>query len=140
MPLAIKKGYKQLIAEAEAEIETITAEEAIAIHTDPEMVLIDVRDVRELKREGAIPGSYHMPRGMLEFWVDPDSPYYKKVFASDKQFIFYCAMGWRSVLAAQAMQQMGLTPVCHVAGGFDAWKEADGPIETNKTKSKRDSS
>ncbi|MDM8531559.1 rhodanese-like domain-containing protein [Anaerolineales bacterium HSG25] len=137
MPLAIKKGYKQLLADAEANIETITAEEAISIHTNSDIVLIDIRDVRELKREGSVPGSHHMPRGMLEFWVDPDSPYHKEIFASGKKFVFYCARGWRSTLATQAVQQMGLTPVCHVAGGFNAWKEANGPIETKVSKSKQ---
>ncbi len=125
----MKKGYKELIAEAEAEIETLTAEEAIGLLADPEVVIVDIRDVRELKREGFVPGSIHAPRGMLEFWVDPESPYHKEIYASGKKFIFYCAAGWRSALATQQMQRMGLEPVAHIDGGFMAWKVAGGPVE-----------
>ena len=93
----------------------------------------ETRDVRELKREGFIPGAFHAPRGMLEFWIDPASPYYKDIFASGKKFIFYCNLGWRSALAAQIVQDMGLTPVCHIGGGFDAWQQAGGPVERKST-------
>ncbi len=125
----MKKGYKQLIAEAEAEIEILTVDEAIALHGKPDVVFIDLRDVREVKREGRIPGSFHAPRGMLEFWVDPASLYHKEIFASGKRLVFYCAAGWRSALATQTVQQMGLSNVCHFGGGITAWKEANGPVE-----------
>jgi rhodanese-related sulfurtransferase len=129
MTLQLKKGVKELVAEANAEIETITAAQAIALKDDPNTVLVDLRDVRELERDGRIPGAFHAPRGMLEFWVDPESPYYKEVFGSGKRFVFFCAGGMRSALATQTVQRMGLTPVCHIAGGFRAWKEAGGPVE-----------
>jgi len=127
--MAITKGIKQLCAEAEAEIETLSAEQAKTRLGDENTVFVDIRDVRELWREGAIPGALHAPRGMLEFWVDPESPYHKEIFASGKTFVFFCAGGLRSALATRAVQDMGLTPVAHIAGGFGAWKEMGGPIE-----------
>ena len=129
---AITKGVAQLCAEAESEIETWTAADALARLDDDEVVFVDIRDVRELWREGAIPGAVHAPRGMLEFWVDPQSPYARDVFQSGKRFMFFCAGGLRSALAAKAVQDMGLAPVCHLAGGFGAWKEAGGPVETKE--------
>ncbi len=131
MPLRIKKGYKQLIAEAEAEIETLQVDEAQRIHTSGSepSVFVDLRDPRELQSEGRIPGAFHCPRGMLEFWLDPDSPYAKAEFQQDAKFIFFCAAGWRSALAAKAAQDMGLEPVAHIAGGFGAWKKSGGPVE-----------
>ncbi len=126
--MAITRGIKDLVAEAESEIETLSVEDAIALHGDPETVFVDLRDVRELQREGIVPGAYHAPRGMLEFWVDPESPYHKEIFASGKRFVFFCAGGMRSALATQAVQRMGLAPVCHFAGGFGAWREAGGPV------------
>ncbi len=125
----IVKGVKELVAEAEAEIATLSASSAIALADDPEVELVDIRDIRELWREGAVPGARHVPRGMLEFWIDPESPYHKEFFASGKKFVFFCAGGMRSALAAQAAQTMGLRPVAHIAGGFGAWKEAGGPVE-----------
>ena len=133
MPLEIKKGFKVLVEQAELEIETISVDEAIKHHNNPNVLFVDLRDVRELKREGFIPGAFHAPRGMLEFWIDPASPYYKDIFASGKKFIFYCNLGWRSALAAQIVQEMGLTPVCHIGGGFDAWQQAGGPVERKNT-------
>ena len=133
MPLEIKKGFKVLVEQAELEIETISVDEAIKLHNNPNVLFVDLRDVRELKREGFIPGAFHAPRGMLEFWIDPASPYYKDIFASGKKFIFYCNLGWRSALAAQIVQEMGLTPVCHIGGGFDAWQQAGGPVERKNT-------
>ncbi|HJU29250.1 MAG TPA: rhodanese-like domain-containing protein [Candidatus Binataceae bacterium] len=132
MPLKMKKGVKELVAEANAEIETITAKDALNLKDDPSTVLVDLRDIRELNRDGRIPGAFHAPRGMLEFWVDPESPYYKEIFGSGKKFVFFCAGGMRSALAAQAVQRMGLEPVCHIEGGFRAWKEAGGAIEMTK--------
>jgi rhodanese-related sulfurtransferase len=128
----ITKGIKQLVDDAEAEIETISTADAIALKEDPDIELIDIRDIRELWREGAVPGARHVPRGMLEFWIDPESPYHKEFFASGKKFVFFCAGGLRSALAAQTAQNMGLKPVAHIAGGFGAWKEAGGPTEEKK--------
>ena len=108
---------------------------AIEHHGDENVVFIDIRDVRELWREGAIPGSQHSPRGMLEFWVDPESPYAKEVFQSGKRFVFFCAAGMRSALATKTVQDMGLSPVCHIEGGFSAWKEAGAPVEERAPKS-----
>ena len=130
MALNIQKGYKTLVAEAEKEIETLSVQEALQLFGSDDFMFVDLRDVRELKREGYIPEAYHCPRGMLEFWIDPESPYYRDIFASGKKFVFYCNLGWRSALAAKICQEMGLTPVCHIAGGFDAWKEAGGPVAT----------
>ena len=123
----LKKGFKALVAEAEAEIETIDVEDAKRLVDDEETVIIDLRDIRELWNVGTIPGSVHAPRGMLEFWVDPDSPYHRKIFSSGKKLVFFCAAGWRSALATKAVQDMGVLPVAHIGGGFSAWIEADGP-------------
>jgi rhodanese-related sulfurtransferase len=128
MALNIIKGYRQLVAEAEKEIETISVDDALRLHGSGDVVFVDLRDVRELSREGFIPGAFHCPRGMLEFWIDPGCIYYKDIFASGKKFLFYCNLGWRSALAAQVSQQMGLSPVAHIDGGFDAWKQAGGPV------------
>ncbi|MBZ8132540.1 rhodanese-like domain-containing protein [Afifella sp. IM 167] len=129
MAQTITKGYRQLLQDAETSITNLTPEEAIARRDAGEVVLIDLRDIRELKREGTIPGAEHCPRGMLEFWIDPESPYHKPVFSEDKTFIFFCAAGWRSALATRTAQEMGLSPVAHIVGGFAAWKEAGGEVE-----------
>lgn len=125
--MKLKKGIKDLIDEANAEIETIAVSDASALVTDENVQFVDLRDVRELEREGMIPGAFHAPRGMLEFWVDPESPYHKEVFASGKKFVLYCQSNWRSALATKTLQDMGLTPVAHLEGGFSAWKEAGQP-------------
>ena len=125
----MKKGFRQMLTEAEAEIETLPASDATKLHADPGVVFVDLRDPRELEREGRIPGAFHCTRGMLEFWIDPDSPYHKPIFAEDKRFVFYCAGGWRSALAAKTAHDMGLENVAHVAGGLAAWREAGGPME-----------
>jgi rhodanese-related sulfurtransferase len=129
MPQAITKGYKALVAEAESLVETLSVEAAWALHGREEVVFVDLRDPRELEREGRMPGAFHCPRGMLEFWIDPESPYAKPVFAQDRRFVFFCGGGWRSALAARTAQEMGLKPVAHVAGGFTAWKAAGAPVE-----------
>ncbi|MDX2427909.1 MAG: rhodanese-like domain-containing protein [Xanthomonadales bacterium] len=128
MALNIIKGYRQLVAEAEKEIETISVDDALQLHGNEDVVFVDLRDVRELSREGFIPEAFHCPRGMLEFWIDPGCIYFKDIFANGKKFLFYCNLGWRSALAAQVSQQMGLNPVAHIDGGFDAWKQAGGPV------------
>jgi rhodanese-related sulfurtransferase len=130
MPQKIVVGHKQLMAEAEAKVSQVSAAEAIAKLGQPDVIIVDIRDPREIQREGRIPGSFHAPRGMLEFWVDPDSPYHKPVFAEDKTFILHCASGWRSLLATELLQRMGMKPVFNLKGGFGAWKEAGGPVET----------
>ncbi len=126
--MAITKGIEQLLAAARAKIEEIPAAEALALQEDEAVQIVDIRDVRELDRDGMIPGALHAPRGMLEFWVDPASPYHREVFANGKKFVLYCASGWRSALAAETLQDMGLDPVAHIEGGFAAWKEAGGPV------------
>lgn len=128
MPQQIVKGYKSLVAEAERDIETLTVDDAKALLGATDVVLVDLRDPRELEREGKMPGAFHCPRGMLEFWIDPESPYHKPIFAEDKRFVFFCGGGWRSALAAKAAQDMGLKPVAHIAGGFTAWKKAGAPV------------
>jgi len=129
MPQNIVKGYKQLVAEAEETIETIDVAAAQALLGRSDVVMVDLRDPRELEREGRMPGAFHCPRGMLEFWIDPESPYAKPVFQEDRRFVFFCGGGWRSALAARAAQEMGLKPVAHIAGGFAAWKKAGAPVE-----------
>ena len=130
MPQSIIKGYKALVAEANAMIETLSVPDAQALLGQDDVVLVDLRDPRELEREGKMPGAFHCPRGMLEFWIDPESPYHKPVFAQDKRFVFFCGGGWRSALAAKAAQEMGLKPVAHIDGGFAAWKKAGAPVES----------
>jgi len=130
----ITKGIAELCAEAEAVIETWSVDEALKHIDDDDVVFVDIRDIRELWRDGAVPGAVHAPRGMLEFWVDPASPYAREDFQSGKRFVFFCAAGLRSALATKAVHDMGLAPVCHIAGGFKAWKEADGPTEVKEPK------
>lgn len=123
----LKKGAKDLVAEANDEIKTVSIRDALAKVDDPDTLFVDIRDVRELEREGMIPGAFHAPRGMIEFWIDPESPYYKEVFGSGKTFYFYCASAWRSALATKAVQDMGLENVAHIEGGFSNWKKVGGP-------------
>ena len=134
MAQTIKVGIRQLVENAEREIETLPTADALALHGRDEVVLVDIRDIRELQRDGKVPGAVHVPRGMLEFWIDPESPYHKPVFAQDKKYVFFCAGGLRSALAAQIAQMMGLQPVAHIKGGFGAWKKAGGPVEMPEPK------
>ena len=129
MPQTITRGYKTMVAEANAKVETLPAEKAVKLHGRDDVVLVDLRDPRELEREGKVPGAFHCPRGMLEFWIDPESPYHKPTFAQDKRFVFFCAGGMRSALAAATASDMGLKPVAHIEGGFGKWREAGGPVE-----------
>ncbi len=130
----ITKGVKELCAEAEAEIENIPAEQAVQLADDPAVQLVDIRDVRELDREGQVPGALHAPRDMLEFWVDPESPYYREAFGAEKKYVLFCAGGLRSALATKRLQDMGFGPVAHIVGGYGAWKEAGGPTEPRPQK------
>jgi rhodanese-related sulfurtransferase len=129
MPQTITTGYKELCEAAEREIETLPVAEAVKLAGRDDTVLVDIRDIRELQREGRVPGAFHCPRGMLEFWIDPNGSYFKPVFGQDKKFVFFCAGGMRSALAAQTAQRMGLKPVAHIRGGFGAWKAAGGPVD-----------
>jgi len=125
----MRKGYKALLEEANALVETVTVEAALPLYGDAGVVFVDLRDPREIQREGRIPGSFSCPRGMLEFWIDPESPYAKPVFQEPKRFLFYCASGWRSALAARTAQEMGLENVAHLGGGFTAWRSGGGAVE-----------
>jgi rhodanese-related sulfurtransferase len=136
MPQNITTGYRALLDAAEREVETLSTEAARALHGRDDVVFVDLRDPRELTREGRMPGAVHCPRGMLEFWIDPASPYHKPVFAEDKRFVFFCAGGWRSALASQTAQRMGLKPVAHMGGGFGEWKQQGGPVEMPEDKPK----
>jgi rhodanese-related sulfurtransferase len=130
--MILKKGYKQLLAEANAEIETLTVETAISLVGHPDVVFVDLRDPREMDREGKMVGAFSCTRGMLEFWIDPESPYGKPIFSEPKRFVFFCAGGLRSALSAKTAQDMGLENVAHIEGGFGAWKKAGGPITPPK--------
>ena len=134
MPQEIKLGIRAMVDAAEREIETLETEQALALHGNEDVVLVDIRDIRELQRDGKVPGAFHCPRGMLEFWIDPESPYHKPVFAQDKKYVFFCAGGLRSALAAHTAHQMGLKPVAHIRGGFGAWKKLGGPVEMPEPK------
>jgi rhodanese-related sulfurtransferase len=130
--MPITKTSRQLVDEATANITTYTVDQVRErLGKDPRLQLVDIRDVRELEREGTVPGAVLAPRGMLEFWVDPASPYFKPVFGDEsKEFVLFCGAGWRSALATQALQDMGMTNVAHVDGGFGAWLKAGAPTET----------
>ncbi|MEM9715078.1 MAG: rhodanese-like domain-containing protein [Pseudomonadota bacterium] len=129
MAQQIIRHVKDMVAEANTRVTTLSFEEAAALLGSEAHVFVDIRDVRELQRSGKIPGAFHGPRGMLEFWIDPDSPYHKPIFAEEKTFVFYCASAWRSALATDMAQKMGLSPVAHIAGGFAGWEKSGGPIE-----------
>src|ERR1700742_4552329 len=129
MPQTITVSVKALVEDAEREVETVAIEDALKLHGRDDVQLVDIRDIRELQRDGKVPGAFHCPRGMLEFWIDPSSSYHKPQFAQDKKYVFFCAGGLRSALAAQTAHRMGLKPVAHIKGGFGAWKKSGGPVE-----------
>ncbi len=126
--MKLKKGFQQMVDEAKARITSLSLDEAKQRLGKDGVVFVDLRDVRELEREGVIPGAFHCPRGMLEFWLDPESPYHKTIFATGKEFVFFCNGAWRSALAADTAQQMGLEGVSELEGGFTAWKNAGLPV------------
>ena len=129
--MPITKGFQALVNEAMAQVTTYSVEQVRARLADPKVQIVDIRDPRELEREGTVPGALLAPRGMLEFWVDPESPYFKPVFADEsKEFILFCGAGWRSALATQTLQDMGMTNVAHIDGGYTAWKKAHAPMVT----------
>ncbi|MBK9439949.1 MAG: rhodanese-like domain-containing protein [Comamonadaceae bacterium] len=129
--MAISKGFRVLVDEAMAQVTTYSVAQIVARMNDASLQIVDIRDVRELEREGTVPGCFNAPRGMLEFWVDPASPYYKAIFGDDsKEFVLFCGAGWRSALAAKALQDMGMTNVAHIDGGFTDWVKQGAPVET----------
>ena len=132
MPQNITLSTEEMVNAAEASVTTLSIEEALALHGQDDAIFIDLRDIRELAKTGRVAGARHVPRGMLEFWIDPETSYHKSFFAEDKTFVFYCAGGLRSALAAQVAQKMGLSPVAHIAGGMAAWLNANGPLEMLK--------
>ncbi|PPR78611.1 MAG: hypothetical protein CFH01_00901 [Alphaproteobacteria bacterium MarineAlpha2_Bin1] len=132
--MKLTKGIKELIDQAEKVIEVVSCKQLDQIKNLEQITLIDIRDIRELWKEGKIQGSVHVPRGMLEFWVDPESPYHKDFFSSGNKFILYCKSGWRSALATKTLQDMGFGPVAHLSGGFDEWKKNGGDTEEVKQK------
>ena len=136
--MPITKGFRALVDEAMAQVKTYSVAEVQARLADPAVQIVDIRDVRELA-EGTVVGSFHAPRGMLEFWVDPESPYHKKIFANEaKEFILFCGAGWRSALATKALQDMGMTNVAHIDGGWAEWVRLGAPTETlEEQKAKR---
>lgn len=137
MPQKITRGIKPMLDEANAQIETMNSQQVMDAMKSGDVVLVDIRDPREIERDGRIPGAFPCTRGMLEFWIDPDSPYAKPVFQQDKKYIFHCAGGLRSALAAKTAADMGMKPVAHLGGGFAAWKEAGGPVEAFEAKDKK---
>lgn len=129
--MPITKGCNALVAEAMAQVTTYSVAQVQARMNDADVQIVDIRDVRELERDGTVVGAYPAPRGMLEFWVDPASPYHKPLFADEsKEFILYCGAGWRSALAAKSLQDMGMTNVAHIDGGYAAWVKQGAPTET----------
>ena len=138
MPQNITKSVNSMVEAAKREIEEIAAADAVKLAGRDDVVLVDLRDPRERERDGKVPGTFNVTRGMLEFWIDPASPYYKERFGEDKKFVFFCAGGLRSALAAKTAQDMGLKPVAHILGGFKAWKEAGGPTELARGRRRRE--
>ncbi len=127
----MKKTAKALVDESMARVTTYTAAQARELHGQPGVQFVDVRDLLELEREGAIPGAFHVPRGMLEFWADPQSPDHKPELSADKEYVLFCASGWHSAQATQTLMDMGRVHVAHLDGGFEAWKNAGGPVGDN---------
>lgn len=120
---------REMLEQARAEIEELSADQAIQLHLEDDVVVVDIRDSAEIAATGRVPGAFHAPRGSLEFWIDPESPAHKEIFSSGKHIVFHCAGGGRSALAAQTAQRMGVKKVSHVIGGFAAWTDAGGPVE-----------
>lgn len=132
MPSSLKMGVAEMVRKARSKITQIDAADVMTRLQDDDVVIVDLRDIRERQRDGFIPGSFHCPRGMTEFWVDPDSPYYKDVFDRDATFIFHCASGWRSALTVATLVDMGMDNVAHITDGFGSWKKVGGPIKRDE--------
>jgi rhodanese-related sulfurtransferase len=131
----ITRSVLDLVAEADAAVDRISIAEGLEMLGRDDVLFVDIRDVREVAKTGRIKGARHVPRGMLEFWIDPASPYHKPIFAENRTFIFYCAGAWRSALSAKTAQDMGLRPVAHLEGGIGAWIDANGPIDPPRERS-----
>ena len=131
----MKKGIRQMLEEADAQIVELSPQQAAEAAKDANVLLVDIRDIRELQRDGVVPGAFHAPRGMLEFWVDPESPYHKEVFAQDREYILFCAAGWRSALATKSLKDMGFDNIAHIDGGFGALREGGATIVEKQDKS-----
>ena len=129
----LKKTVNNMVAEAKSKINEIDAKEAIKLFNDENVIFIDIRDIRERQKLGFIPGSFHAPRGMLEFWIDPESPYFKDIFNTNKKYVFHCAAGWRSALAVSTLKDMGFE-ASHITDGFSGWVNEKGPIEFKSKK------
>ncbi|MEO1563793.1 MAG: rhodanese-like domain-containing protein [Pseudomonadota bacterium] len=129
MSQKITRHIKEMVEDANTRVKTLSFDEAQAVLSSDTHVFVDIRDIRELQRSGKIPGAFHAPRGMLEFWIDPESPYHRAVFDEDKTYVFYCASAWRSALAADMAQSMGLSPVVHLEGGFTHWERSGGAVD-----------
>ena len=129
----LKKTVKNMVAEAKSKINEIDAKDAIKFFNDENVIFIDIRDIRERQKLGFIPGSFHAPRGMLEFWIDPESPYFKDIFNTNKKYIFHCAAGWRSALAVSTLNDMGFE-ASHITDGFAGWVDGKGPVEFKSKK------
>ncbi len=126
------RPVKELVADAKAQIRSLDIAETRALQEAGDALMVDIRDPRELKRDGRIPGAFHAPRGMLEFWIDPASPYHRQALATDKTLVLFCASAWRSALSAKALQDMGVENVAEMEGGFKAWKDVGAPVETEE--------
>ena len=130
----LKISSAQMVADARARITEIETSDLIAMLKDPDVIVVDIRDIRERQRQGYIPGSFHAPRGMIEFWIDPESPYFKEIFAEEgKKFVLHCASGWRSALTTATLQDMGFE-ASHLKEGFSTWEKHGGPVEFPETK------
>ncbi|MBJ3763131.1 rhodanese-like domain-containing protein [Maribius pontilimi] len=121
----------KLVADAKEQITTLPLDDARRASDEARALLVDIRDIRELQKTGRIPGAIHAPRGMLEFWVDPESPYHRQAFATDRTIVLFCASAWRSALAVKTLQDMGMENVAEMSGGFSAWEQAGYPVERN---------
>ena len=125
----LKTSAADMVKNARARIEEIETSDLITMMEDPNVVIVDIRDIRERQRSGYIPGSFHAPRGMIEFWIDPESPYHKDIFAQEgKKYVFHCASGWRSALTVATLQDMGFA-AAHLKDGFSTWEKQGGPVE-----------
>lgn len=125
----LRKSSAQMVAEARDRIEEIETSDLVALADDPNVVIVDIRDIRERERTGFIPGSVHAPRGMVEFWIDPESPYFKEVFGQEgTKYVFHCASGWRSALTVATLKDMGFE-AAHLKDGFSSWEKFGGPVE-----------
>ena len=130
--IVLKKSVQSLVNQAKKKINNIDVKDALNLHSNKQFLFIDIRDIREIQKSGRILGAKHVPRGMLEFWIDPSSPYHKEFFNDDLNFIFYCASDWRSALATKTAKKIGLLNASHLVGGFNKWLEFNGPIEEPK--------